>query len=84
VIKIKEKYANSTALHTDIEKSHQLEACSREYDKINKAKEEVINNIIELRLKQEDLTLKIDKILFDNSILLNMIIKNFSELSRMV
>ena len=83
-LKIKEKYANTNSLHTDIERSHRLDACSKDLDKINKAKEEVIHNIIDLRIKQEDLTLKIDKILFDNSILLNLIIKNFSELSRMV
>jgi hypothetical protein len=83
-LNIKEKYAKNTSIHLDGQKFNQLSIVDKELDKINQLKQEVIKNIIDLRRKQENITLKIDKILFDNSILLNLIIRNFSDLSKLV
>ena len=44
----------------------------------------VSDDILKTRNEQENITLEIDKILFDNSIMLNQIIKNFNTLMQII
>jgi hypothetical protein len=66
-----------TTLNNDIQKSHQIYNLEKKLDNINNIKQEIVKDIIILRNKQENITLEIDKILFDNNIMINIITKNF-------
>lgn len=80
--KINEKYEYSSfkGLNVDIEKSHLISRQEKELEKINGIKQDIVRNIEDLKKKQENLMLKIDKILFDNSVMLDAIIKNINSL----
>ena len=69
-------------IYIDIEKSHQKNNYEKELYHINIVKKEIIDNILVFRSKYEDLSLKIDKICFDNIVMLNTIITNFISLSQ--
>lgn len=71
-------------LHQDIERTHVLTQLDKELNEILNTKQEVINNVLDLRAQQENITLKMDKILFDNSIMINEITKNFTKLSEIL
>ena len=71
-------------LHDDIEKSHLSAHYEAELEKIQGVKQEIIDNIIKLKTEQENITLKMDKILFDNSIMINEISKNFLKLAEII
>ena len=71
-------------LHDDIEKSHLTAHYESELEKINNVKQDIILNIVNLKTQQENITLKMDKILFDNSIMINEISKNFIKLAEIV
>jgi len=80
---INEKYSTIgiKGLHTDIEKSHQINKLETELNKISIIKQDITNNIDELIIKREDTLLTIDKIMFNTQIMLYEIIKNFRQLS---
>jgi len=71
-------------LHDDIENSHLINHYETELENINNVKQEIIQNISSLRVQQEDISLKMDKILFDTSIMINEITKNFLKLTEIV
>ena len=71
-------------LHDDIEKSHLTAHYENELEKIHNVKQEIIQNILKLKTQQENITLKMDKILFDNSIMINEISKNFLKLAEII
>ena len=71
---------NSSTLNNDIQKSHQIYNLEKKLDNINNIKQEIVKDIIKIRNQQENITLEIDKILFDNSIMISMITKNFNSL----
>lgn len=75
------KYADYSlkGLHYDMERTHILTNLNNDLAKINVLKKDVINNILKIRWKYETLTLKMDKILFDNSIMIHEISKNFEK-----
>jgi len=75
------KYADYSlkGLHYDMERTHLLTNLNNDLSKINVLKKDVINNILKIRWKYETLTLKMDKILFDNSIMIHEISKNFEQ-----
>jgi len=82
------KYTNTEygirGLQDDIKRSHILSKYDEELSKINKIKKETINNILLTRSKYDNITLKMDKILFDNSIMIHEISKNFAKLAEIV
>ena len=47
---------------------------------INNIKQEIVKDILTLRNKREHITLEIDKILFDNNVMISIINKNFEKL----
>jgi hypothetical protein len=84
ISEIKERYNNNSSLkglHKDIEKSHLLSKHETELTNINSVKQEIISNLMSLKEKRETLSLKLDKIFFDNTIMIDAIIKNFELLS---
>ena len=74
------EYMGMKGLHDDIERSHILGQFDVELNDINQTKKEIVKNILTLRSEQDNLTLNMDKILFDNTVMINEISKNFSKL----
>ena len=84
---IKDKYlqdSSTKGFHNDVQMTHEISIEQKKLENINSAKEEILKNIINLRIKQEHLTLMIDKILFDKSVMLNTIILNLNNLSNLI
>jgi hypothetical protein len=72
--------AQGNGIQNDINISHQRVRLQRELEKINKIKNEIGRNIILLREKRENKILGVDKLSFDNAVMLDVILKNFSKL----
>lgn len=67
-------------LQTDISNAHQHSILEKEIDKIVRIKTEITKNMISLQTKRETTILDIDKIMFDNTIMLDRMLKNFVKL----
>lgn len=82
IYEINEKYNNPNlkGLHNDIEKSHKVSKLNTELNDIQKIKEDLVKTIFELKTKREDTMLTVDKIMFDNSVMLECVLRNFKEL----
>jgi len=78
IFKLKED--KNTNVQNDIRNSHLIYNHEKELENINNVKQEVVKDILNSRTKQENITLEIDKILFDNSVMINIINKNFAKL----
>ena len=70
----------NTDVQNDIKNSHLIYNYDKELEKITNVKKEIVKDILNSRIKQENITLEIDKILFDNSVMINIINKNFTKL----
>jgi len=68
-------------IHTDIQKVHLLSVHEKRITDINIVKQDIIRNIILIKNKLEDLSLKVDKVCFDNIVMINTIIRNFIDLT---
>lgn len=68
-------------LHIDIEKSHMKSKYETELNNIVRLKKEITNHILDIKLQRETLSLQIDKICFDNIVMLDAVRKNFELLS---
>jgi hypothetical protein len=80
IYEINEKYFGTKGLHNDIEKSHQVSKLNLELNEIQKIKEDLVKTIFELKAKREDTMLTVDKIMFDNSVMLECVLRNFKDL----
>ena len=83
---IKEEYSDPSknTLHYDIEKSHLISKKEKELDDINNNRNKIIKNITDIKLNKENIILEVDKILFDNIIMINSIINNIQKLSKII
>lgn len=84
IYELNDKYNNSAlkGLHNDIEKSHQLSKLNRELNEIQKIKEDLVKTIFELKNKRDDMMLTVDKIMFDNNVMVECVLRNFSDLGK--
>lgn len=86
LLNTKNKYNTSSGIkgiHNDIEHSHNMSRYESELSKINVIKQDIITNILNTKSKLENLSLKMDYISFDNSVMIDAIIKNFNRLSQL-
>jgi hypothetical protein len=67
-------------LYDDINYSHYKKRIELEYEKIHNTKSNIIDKLIEWRSKEEHTSLIIDKILFDNAIMMDKVLQNLSYL----
>lgn len=84
LVEIEDKYSSQASLkglHLDIEKTHQIGKYETELSRINSIKQELIRNILILKSKHENLSLRVDNIVFDNIIMIDAILKNFVKLT---
>jgi len=86
IMTINKKYEDSISkgLYNDIERTHEISIYQKKLDHIYKTKEQLVKDILKWKIKKQHITLYIDKILFENSIMMNKIILNFSKLSDMI
>lgn len=75
---------NLQGLHNDIERTHLVSKLENDLKKITGLKKDVLEKIFAMKTKYENMSLKLDKILFDNSIMIHEISKNFEKLSGLV
>ncbi len=68
-------------LHTDIEKTHLLSKYEKKLTSINVIKEDIIHNILMVKGKLENLSLNVDKVCFDNIVMLDAILRNFVDMT---
>ena len=67
-------------LDTDIETIQQQNKLEEQLNRISVVKREVINNLIEVKDKYNNMTLNIDKMMFENVSMMDKILKNFDEI----
>ena len=82
---LNEKYKDPglhRGLHNDIDKSHQLSKLENELVDIQKIKEDIVKTIFDLKAKREDTMLMVDKIMFDNNVMIECVIRNFAKLEK--
>lgn len=65
-------------LQLDIKRAHQKNQLEIKLAQIGSLKDKVLNNIVKIRNKRETLMLTIDKVMFDNTVMMDEIIRNFS------
>ena len=80
---LNEKHDNQKGLYSDIEHSHSISRINNELSGVQKTKEEIVKTMFELKTKKEDIMLKVDKIMFDNNVMVECVIRNFEELSKL-
>ena len=66
---------------SDMNSLHTKNKLYKDIEKIHGIKEELMSNISRMQIKESDIVLKIDNILFDNTMMLNRIFKNINELN---
>ena len=79
LIEHEERYKNTNRVYNDIEKTRMLTKYTTELDEVNNTKQDIIKNILSLKSKKEDMFLFVDKLLFDNNVMLDAIIKNIEK-----
>lgn len=67
-------------MQNDIEIAHRKSQLETELNKINSIKEDIMKYISILRQRKENSVLSIDKIMFDNTVMFNCMVNNFSQL----
>ena len=79
--KIEDLYRNKNPnLQADISIAHNRSVYDKELAEIASAKNDISMNIIDMRTKKENAIIEIDKIMFDNTVMFDTIIKNFEKL----
>lgn len=77
---INEKYKNSGGLNQDIEKSHQLSDLNKKISEIRVSKEQIVKDMSEIKTKKDNATLEIDKIMFNNTVLIESVLRNLKKI----
>lgn len=81
---VNERYNSDVSikgLHVDIEKTHLIAKHEEQLSNMNIVKQDVIRNILLVKSKLEDLSLKVDKVCFDNIVMLDAILRNFVDMT---
>ena len=84
ITQINERYNSEISikgLHSDIEKTHLLSKQEEKLANINIVKQDIVRNILIVKSKLEDLSLKVDKVCFDNIVMLDAILRNFVDMT---
>jgi len=73
---------NQRGLHSDMEHNRKVSELESKLSKINSVKQSIIHNILEIKYLHDNVSLTVDKIMFDNSVMLDTIYKNFEKLKK--
>ena len=55
---------------------------NKDLKEIQKTKEDIIKTIFKLKTKREDIMLNVDKIMFDNNVMTECVLRNFNDLKK--
>ena len=83
---VEQRYSGQAGIkgfHTDIEKTHQVGKYESQLSHINALQKDLTRNISMIKSKYENLSLRIDKICFDNIVMIDAIVKNFVTMSEL-
>lgn len=80
--KLKSKYNTNTNLTSDIQYSHLKSKYENEFDKIMKIKQKLVGHILVIKNYRYNTYLHIDKLLFQNNVLLNTVVNNMKKISK--
>jgi len=82
IFSLNEKYQTNTTtgLSTDIERSHQASGLEKKLTEIQKIKEKIVKTIFDLKMKRENTMLLVDNIMFDNTVMIDCVLRNFMKL----
>lgn len=72
-----------TSFSNDYEHVEHKTLIEKSLENINKIKDDIVQTIIDVRNKRDHLTLVVDKVLFDNALMLSTIFKNFELLTNL-
>jgi len=67
-------------MQDDIERVHNRSRLEGELEKIAETKSEIIKNIMKIKEKRETALLTVDKLMFDNNVMYDAIVNNYSKL----
>ena len=84
IIAVNQKYITESSvkgLHQDIAKSHELSKHSKKITEINTVRQDVIAKSLEVKAVLEDLSLRMDRVCFDNIVMLDAMLRNFVSMS---
>jgi hypothetical protein len=84
IAQINDRYNSDVSikgLYTDIEKTHLLSKHEKRLSNITIIKQDIVLNILSVKRKLEDLSLKVDKVCFDNIVMLDAILRNFVDMT---
>jgi len=86
IVHIQDKHntPSLSGLQSDISKSHEVSRFETQLTKISDIKQEIVQHLVDLRHRHEVLTLKVDKIFFETSIMLDAILKHMSALEILI
>lgn len=73
-------YSNKQGFHNDIEKTRKISNIQSQLDKISNTKEKIISSLLEIKEYTEDYHLTLDKICFDNIMMINNISNNLDKI----
>lgn len=76
----KSEDATTQGMNNDIQRAHKRNQLESEMAKVNDIKEQVLKHLIDLRDRRENSILSIDKIMFDNTVMFDCMVKNFAKL----
>tara|TARA_Y100000389_G_scaffold198247_1_gene234404 strand:- start:3591 stop:4676 length:1086 start_codon:yes stop_codon:yes gene_type:complete len=77
-----EKYSESSSLNQDIERSHVVGKINDELKQLSVVKQEIMKNLVVIKSKLENLSLRVDEICFDNIVMIDAITRNFEIFSK--
>lgn len=77
---VNEKYKSMAGLSFDIEKSHQLDQHTKKITEIRFAKEKIMKDMTEVKIKNDNAILEIDKIMFNNTVLIESVMRNLKKI----
>jgi hypothetical protein len=79
---VNEKYNERKSLNEDIERSHVIGKLNDELKELSIVKQEIMKNIVIIKSKLENLSLRVDEICFDNIVMIDAITRNFDTFSK--
>jgi len=72
----------STTIHSDIKKNHQKSKLEASHMRLTKTKDKITAALQDMRIKNNDTTLLVDNLLFENIIMLDELFQNMTRLAR--
>lgn len=76
-----EKFNNETNsnLHHDIQNSYTMDKYHKDLNSIKNLQQDILQTLLSLKSQKEEIFLSTDKVLFDNNVMLNTIVKNLDQ-----